>query len=94
LRFSDCNRQCKIYRNWLFSKKIILGAAIVLFLKQKLSPLLPRIFAVFQFFLFIFFSSRPPLGGIDDGAGGFAQRRDAALLGNDGEQRLYGLEKL
>ncbi|KAA0227857.1 hypothetical protein EDS67_14935 [candidate division KSB1 bacterium] len=32
--------------------------------------------------------SRPPLGGIDYGAGGFAQRRDAALRGNDGEQRF------
>ncbi len=38
--------------------------------------------------------SRPPLGGIDDGTGGFAQSGDAALFGNDGEQRLHGLEKL
>ena len=39
-------------------------------------------------------ASRPPLGGIDDGAGGFAQRRGAALLGDDREQRLDALEKL
>jgi hypothetical protein len=37
---------------------------------------------------------RPPLSGIDDGAGGFAQGWFSALFGNDGEQRLYGLEKL
>jgi len=39
---------------------------------------------------------RPPLGGIDDGAGAFAQDPPmrVALRGNDGEQRLYGLEKL
>jgi len=48
----------------------------------------------FSFYLFIFFASRPPLGGIDDGAGSFAQDGRAALLGNDGEQRLNGLEKL
>ncbi len=38
------------------------------------------------------FASRPPLGGIDDG--GFAQDGHAALSGNDGEQGLYGVEKL
>jgi hypothetical protein len=59
------------------------------------SPFLLHFFAIFSFFLFIFFGLRPPLGGIDNGVGGFAQRRDAALLGNNGEQRLrYGLEKL
>ncbi len=41
-----------------------------------------------------FVFSRPPLGGIDDGTGGLAQSGRAALLGNDREQRLYGLEKL
>jgi hypothetical protein len=45
------------------------------------------------FIFFFFFASRPPLGSIDDGAGGFAQRGRAALCGNDGEQCLYGLEK-
>jgi hypothetical protein len=42
--------------------------------KQKIrgNPCDPRS-KVFSFFLFIFFASRPPLGGIDDGAGGFAQ---------------------
>jgi len=53
------------------------------------------IFFFFSLSLFIFFASRPPLGGIDDGAGGFAQSGYAVCrLGNDGEQRLYGLEKL
>lgn len=37
---------------------------------------------------------RPPLGRIDDGTGGFAQGWRAALLGNDWEQSLNGLERL
>jgi hypothetical protein len=37
---------------------------------------------------------RPPLAGIDDGAGGFTQDGHTALRGNDREQRLHGLEKL
>ncbi|MCL4704358.1 hypothetical protein KJ068_04305 [bacterium] len=36
---------------------------------------------------------RPPLGGINDGAGGFVQDRLAALLGNDGEQRFTPWDK-
>jgi hypothetical protein len=52
------------------------------------------LFFSLSFYLFIFFASRPPFGGIDDGAGGFAQHGRATLFGNDGEQRLDGLEKL
>jgi len=49
---------------------------------------------LFSLYFFIFFALRPPPGGIDDGAGGFAQSGHAALRGYDGEQRLDGLEKL
>jgi hypothetical protein len=42
-------------------------------------------FSFSLFNLFLFFASRPPFGGIADGAGGFAQRGHAALFGNDGE---------
>jgi len=45
-------------------------------------------------YLFLVFASRPPLGGIDNGAGGFAQGWHTALLGNDREQHLHSLEKL
>jgi hypothetical protein len=38
----------------------------------KIFPDLFR-FLFLSFFLFIFFASRPPVGGIDDGAGGFVQ---------------------
>jgi hypothetical protein len=39
----------------------------------------------YSFSLFIFFALRPPLGGIDDGTGGFAQDPPMrVLLGNDG----------
>lgn len=72
-------------------------AAIALFLKKSflLSPLSITHLCGFSLYLFIFFASRPPLGGIDDGAGGFAQDPPVRVLfGNDGEQRLYGLEKL
>jgi hypothetical protein len=44
-------------------------------------------------FLNINVELRPPLGGIADGAGGFAQDERAALFGNDGEQRLTPLDK-
>jgi hypothetical protein len=58
-------------------------------------PFYHAFFSVFLFSLFVFFASRPPLGGIDDGVGGFAQDPPVRVLrGNDGEQRLYDLEKL
>jgi len=55
-------------------------------------PSLPPL-GSFSFFSFIFFASRPPVGGIDDGAGGLAHGWHTALLGNDREQRLYGFLK-
>jgi hypothetical protein len=72
-------------------------AAIALFLVSEAKTFLPSTMPLFyfSFYLFFFFASRPPLGGIDDGAGGFAQGGHAALFGNDVEQWLRnGLEKL
>jgi hypothetical protein len=56
-------------------------AAIALFLVSEAKTFLPSTMPLFyfSFYLFFFFASRPPLGGIDDDAGGFTQRAEVVF---------------
>jgi hypothetical protein len=67
----------------LLERSQVVAANCTSFLKQNLSHPSTTHFFSFPLSLFIFFASRPPFGGIADGAGGFAQRGHAALFGND-----------